>query len=262
MKLPFFQINAFASGSFSGNPAAVVPLSEWLDEALLQRIAAESHLTTAFLVGRNGKYELRWFTPDTEISGICGHGTLAAAFVAATEMNDSSRTIEFRVETGCLRVSRSDFGTYVVDLPALVPELLPESDETRIAFCGKAQWVFGALDLFAVFSSADDVLDFEPDYQALLSLPRRAAVVTALGTSDVDFVSRWFCPKQGEGEDAGFTGSAHCSLVPYWAQRLGRNTLRACQPTPRGATVACELRDDRVLLTCSAYKYIDGAIHL
>lgn len=262
MKLQIFQINAFASDSFSGNPAAVVPLSDWLDDELLQKISAETNLTTAFLVGTHGEYRLRWFTPDTEISGICGHGTLAAAYVAIAELNDSSERIEFRVEGASLEASRSANGTYVLDLPALMPESLPTSEAIRTAFDGKARSVFAALDLFAVFPSADDVISFVPDYEALLSLPCRAAVVTAPGKGGVDFVSRWFCPKQGEEEDTGFTGSAHCSLVPYWAQRLGRTSLRAYQPSPRGATVECELRNDRVLLSCSAYKYMEGTIYL
>jgi len=107
MKLPIFQVNAFASAAFSGNPAAVVPLAKWLDDALLQRIAAEFHVTTAFLVGGHGTYELRWFTPDTEITGICGHGTLAAALVVATELHDNSPAIEFHIQDGRLRVARS-----------------------------------------------------------------------------------------------------------------------------------------------------------
>ena len=116
----------------------------------------------------------------------------------------------------------------------------------------------GALDLFAVLPSAEDVINFEPDFDALLSLPRRAAVVTAKGDDESDFVSRWFCPKQGEGEETGFTGSAHCSLVPYWARELGRTSLLAHQPSPRGARIPCEWRDGRVLLTCRAYRYLRG----
>ena len=262
MKLPIYQINSFASGPFSGNPAAVCPLPNWIGDDLLQRIATETQLTTAFFVGEDGEYELRWFTPHTEISGICGHGTLAAAFVAATELNDDADSIGFGIKDGRLEVSRHRDGTYVLDLPALVPEPFADSDTIKAAFDGKATSVLAALDLFVIFPSADDVIDFAPDYHALISLPCRAAVITARGDDDSDFVSRWFCPKQGEEEDIGFTGSAHCSLVPYWAKQFGRNLLRARQPSPRGATIDCELRADRVLLYCTAVKYMEGQLYL
>ncbi len=262
MKLSIYQINSFASGPFSGNPAAVCPLPFWIEDDLLQKIASETRLTTAFFVGRGGRYDIRWFTPDSEISGICGHGTLAAAFVAATELDDSSDSIGFSIEDGILEVSRRRDGTYVLDLPALVPEPICDADAIKATFAGKAKSVLAALDLFVVFPCADDVVEFAPDYRALLSLPCRAAVITARGNGDIDFVSRWFCPKQGEEEDTGFTGSAHCSLVPYWAQQLGRCSLRAHQPSPRGATIDCELRADRVLLHCTAAKYMEGQIFL
>ncbi len=215
MKLPIYRINSFASGPLSGNPAAVRPLPDWIADDLLQSIAAETGLTTAFFV----REDERWFTPDTEISGICGHGTLAAAFVAATEFNDNAEPIGFSAQGGRLEVSRRRGGMSVL----------------------------AALDLLVVFPSADDVIAFSPD---------------ARGNDDIDFVSRWFRPKQGEGEDAGFTGSAHCSLVPYWAQQLARRSLRAPQPSPRGATVDCELRGDRVLLCCTAAKHMEGQIYL
>lgn len=262
MKLPIYQINSFASGPFSGNPAAVCPLPNWLEDDLLQKIAAEIRLTTAFFVGKEGEYEIRWFTPATEISGICGHGTLAAAFVAATELDDPSDSIGFSIKDGHLEVSRRRNGTYLLDLPALVPRPLSDADAIKATFASKAKSVLAALDLFVVFPCADDVVEFAPDYRALLSLPCRAAVITARGNGDIDFVSRWFCPKQGEEEDTGFTGSAHCSLVPYWAQQLGRCSLRAHQPSPRGATIDCELRADRVLLHYTAAKYMEGQIYL
>ncbi len=262
MKLSIYQINSFASGPFSGNPAAVCPLPNWIEDDLLQRIAREAQLTTAFFVGEDGEYELRWFTPHTEISGICGHGTLAAAFVAATELDDNADSIGFSIKDGRLEVSRRRNGTYVLDLPALVPEPICDADTIKAAFAGKAKSVLAGLDLLVVFPCADDVIGFVPDYHALLSLPCRATVITARGDGAIDFVSRWFCPKQGEEEDTGFTGSAHCSLVPYWAQQLGRRSLRARQPSPRGATVDCEARADRVLLYCTAVKYMEGKIYL
>ncbi|MDP6705244.1 MAG: PhzF family phenazine biosynthesis protein [Alphaproteobacteria bacterium] len=260
MKQPIFQINAFASGPFAGNPAAVCPLSEWLDDALMQRIAAESKLTCAFFVGGAGRYRLRWFTPTTEIDGICGHGTLAAAFVIDNELGDDSEELRFDVEAGELRVRRRDH-CYVLDLPALVPKPFDLPTALNAAFGRAPNEVLGATDLIAVLATEADVAGFEPDLATLARLPLRAAIVTAPG-ADVDFVSRWFAPKQGEGEDTGFTGSAHCSLVPYWAERLGKTHLVARQLSPRGATVACEQHGDRVWLLCSAVKYMQGHLCL
>ena len=217
-------------------------------------------MTCAFFVGGAGRYRLRWFTPATEIDGICGHGTLAAAFVIANELGDPSEALHFDVEAGALCVRRQD-DRFVLDLPALVPKPYDLPAASSEVFGRMPQDVLGATDLMAVFPTESDVADFEPDLEALAELPLRAVIVTALG-SDADFVSRWFAPKQGEGEDTGFTGSAHCSLVPYWAERLGKSRLAAKQLSPRGATIECELRGDRVWLVCSAVKYLQGQLCL
>lgn len=257
---PIFQINAFASEPFSGNPAMVLPLSDWLDDIVLQRIATESLLTCAFFVGGAGRYCLRWFTPSTEIGGICGHGTIAAAFVIATELGDQSEELQFDVEAGELRVKRQG-DNYLLDLPALMPKPYDLPLAAKQVFGREPQDVLGAMDLIAVFPTEKDVADFEPNLAALTNLPLRAVIVTAPG-ADADFVSRWFAPKQGEGEDTGFTGSAHCSLVPYWAERLGKKRLAAQQLSPRGATIESELRGERVWLQCSAVKYMEGELFI
>jgi predicted PhzF superfamily epimerase YddE/YHI9 len=175
-------------------------------------------------------------------------------------LGDTSEELRFDVEAGELRVRRQD-DRYVLDLPALVakPYELPRA--LNQAFGRVPQEVLGATDLIAVFSTEEEVADFAPKLTALAELPLRAAIVTATG-DDVDFVSRWFGPKQGDGEDTGFTGSAHCSLVPYWADRLGKTRLRARQLSPRGATISCELHGDRVWLLCSAVKYLQGHLCL
>jgi PhzF family phenazine biosynthesis protein len=255
-----FQINAFTLDSFSGNPAIVCPLQHWLDTELMQRIAAESGRTCAFFVGADGDYVLRWFTPKTEIEGICGHGTLAAGFVILNESGDKSEEIVFHVPAGKLRVRRSK-GRYVLDLPALNPTPYPVPEDIAEILGRKPEALLGALDLIAVFSAEGHVADFKPNSKSLKDLPLRAVIVTAPG-SDVDFVSRWFAPKQGEGEDTGITGSAHCSLVPYWANRLGKTRLRAQQLSPRGGTIDCELNDGRVWLSCTATKYMQGYLYL
>jgi predicted PhzF superfamily epimerase YddE/YHI9 len=260
VRLPVYQVNAFAAEPFDGNPAAVFPLAECLSDGLMQRIAAESGMTCAFFVGAEGSYALRWFTPKTEIEGICGHGTLASGFVAMTELGDASEHVTFRTQAGELRVARAG-GGFVLDLPALVAEPWPLPKEQEAAFGRAPDEVLGALDLIAVFPAEDDVAGFVPDLKMLARLPLRAAIVTAPGT-DADFVSRWFAPKHGDGEDTGFTGSAHCSLVPYWAKRLDKTRLKARQLSPRGATIDSVLADGRVLLSCSAVKYMQGEIFL
>jgi PhzF family phenazine biosynthesis protein len=255
-----FQINAFSSETFSGNPALVCPLQEWLDDQLMQKIAAESTLTCAFFVGHDGHYEVRWFAPTAEIEGICGHGTMASGFVILTELDDRSDEITFHVRAGDLRVCRSDSG-YILDLPALHPTAQPQPDNIQAIFGRTPDALVGALDLIAVLPAEDDVASFQPDYAAMRTLPLRAVIVTAPGR-EVDFVSRWFAPKHGEKEDTGITGSAHCSLAPYWADRLGKTTLRARQLSPRGGLIDCELRDDRVWLRCMAVKYMQGSLYL
>jgi PhzF family phenazine biosynthesis protein len=255
-----FQINAFTSETFSGNPALVCPLQEWLDDHLMQKIAAESGLTCAFFVGHDGHYEVRWFTPTTEIEGICGHGTMASGFVILTELDDPSDEITFHVQAGDLRVRRSG-ARYVLDLPALHPTPQPHPGNIQAIYGQMPDALIGALDLIAVLPEEDDVARFQPNYAAMSTLPLRAAIVTAPGR-EVDFVSRWFAPKHGEKEDTGITGSAHCSLVPYWADRLGKTTLHAWQLSPRGGLIDCELHGDRVWLHCMAVKYMQGTLYL
>jgi PhzF family phenazine biosynthesis protein len=260
MQLPIFQVNAFTSERFSGNPALVCPLREWIDVRLMQKIAAESGLTCAFFIGDDGHYEVRWFTPTAEIDGICGHGTMASGFIILTELGDPSDEVTFHVRAGDLRVRRAS-DRYVLDLPALLPTPQLQPNNTEAIFGRTPDALVGALDLIAVLPAEDDVAAFRPNYQAMSELPLRAVIVTAPGR-EVEFVSRWFAPKHGEKEDTGITGSAHCSLVPYWADRLGKTVLRARQLSPRGGLIDCELHADRVWLSCMAVKYMQGHLHL
>jgi PhzF family phenazine biosynthesis protein len=254
-----FHINAFASAPFEGNPAIVCPLDRWPRDAQMQRIAAESRLTCAFFVGGNPHYRLRWFTPRAEIEGICGHGTLAAGYVVLNELDDTAEEVVFDVSAGELRVRRQQ-DCYILDLPALVPHSHPVPDALARILGREPDAVLGALDLICVLPDAADVAGFVPDMNAIAALPLRAFIITAPG-QDVDFVSRWFGPKVGGGEDTGITGSAHCSLVPYWATRLRRTQLRATQLSPRGGTIDCELSDGRVRLLCAAVKYMEGQLY-
>jgi PhzF family phenazine biosynthesis protein len=253
-----FQINAFASEPFAGNPALVCPLDDWIGDELLQRIAAESGRTCVFFARSEDCYRLRWFTPKAEIQGICGHGTLAAGFVVLNEFDRRSDEVTFRVPVGELRVRRSEAGGYVLDLPALPPAPHPMPANLSAVLGRDPDAVLGALDLVAVFDAAEHVSELAPVYHSIAGLPLRALITTAPG-SDADFVSRWFGPN---GEDTGITGSAHCSLIPYWADRLGKTMLRSRQLSPRGGAIDCELHGDRVLLFCTAAKYMQGELYL
>lgn len=255
--IEFFQINAFSSKPFCGNPAIVCPLKEWVDDAMMQKIAAENNVTTAFFVGENGRYDIRWFTPSCEIEGICGHGTLAAGYVVLCELGISIDEVSFSSNAGELLVRTTHEEGLVLDLPALVPEPCSISPASIEAFGHPVEATLGALDFIAVFESEKKVADFDPEAAALINLPRRAVIITAAG-DDCDFVSRWFAPKMGEREDAGITGSAHCSLAPYWAGRLGKPMLNARQLSPRGGAIDCKVRADRVELFTTAVKYMHG----
>ncbi|MEM1276988.1 MAG: PhzF family phenazine biosynthesis protein [Pseudomonadota bacterium] len=257
---PVFHVNAFTSEVFSGNPALVCPLENWLDEELMMKIALESGLTCSFFVGDGGRYRIRWFTPETEINGICGHGTLAAAAVIIRELADGSDEIAFSTAAGDLRV-RHDNEEFILDFPSLKPEPQAAIENLEDIFGLEPEVVLGALDLLVVLPKEDDVRNFDPNMRLLGGLPRRAVTITARG-EDVDFVSRWFGPKMGSGEDAGVTGSAHCMLVPYWADRLGKTKLVARQLAPRGGSVSCELYGDRVWIRCSARTYMRGELFL
>jgi PhzF family phenazine biosynthesis protein len=255
-----FHINAFAAAPFAGNPAIVCPLDRWTDDSVMQRIAAESRLTCAFFVGGNHRYRLRWFTPGAEIDGICGHGTLAAGCIALNELGETVEEVVFDVPAGELRVRRQQ-DRYILDLPALVPHPRPVPDALARIVGRDPDAVVGELDLICVLPDATDVAAFVADMGAIAALPLRAFIITAPG-QEVDFVSRWFGPKVGGGEDTGITGSAHCSLVPYWATRLGKTKLRATQLSPRGGTIDCDLANGRVRLLCTAVKYMEGWLYL
>ncbi len=257
MPQPIFQINAFGHEAFAGNPAMVCPLDDWIPDGLMQRIAAESERTCAFFVRSNDCHQLRWFTPQAEIEGICGHGTLAAGFVALNEMGGGTDEIAFRVSAGELRIRRADRG-YVLDLPALAPEPCPRPTGLPTVLGREPDAVLGALDLVAVLGAAREVANLAPKCDSMPELPLRALIVTAPG-DDADFVSRWF---GAGGEDTGITGSAHCLLVPYWADRLGKTRLRSRQLSPRGGAIDCQLNGDRVWLFCAATKYMQGELYL
>ncbi|MEM6575495.1 MAG: PhzF family phenazine biosynthesis protein [Pseudomonadota bacterium] len=249
MTLIQYQVDAFASRPFEGNPAAVCPLKSWMDDGLLQAIAEENNLSeTAFLVPDGESFHLRWFTPRSEVD-LCGHATLATAHVLFEELGYREPSINFNTRSGRLTVERHD-GALVMDFPAQPPEPC-EALEVLIEGLGvKPVAVLAADDYVVVVESEAVVRSVKPNHALLSEIDRRGAIVTAAG-NDVDFVSRFFAPALGVPEDP-VTGSAHCELAPYWADQLGKNRMTARQLSARSGEVTCELREDRVVLTGQA----------
>ena len=261
MKLRMFQVDAFASAVFGGNPAAVCPLESWLDDATLQAIAAENNLSeTAFLVPANGAFDLRWFTPLAEVD-LCGHATLASAHVVLRHLRPGDDAVAFETRSGRLAVSRSGDGL-VMDFPALAAHPVATPAALAAGLGAGVRAVFADMDYLALFESEAEVRALTPDLAALARLDRRGVIATAAGESaDVDFVSRFFSPRLGVPEDP-VTGSAHCMLAPFWAARLGKATLRAYQASARGGVVHCSVAGDRVRLGGRAVQYLEGTITL
>ncbi len=259
MKLKIFQVDAFADKVFQGNPAAVVPLDAWLDADALQNIAKENNLSeTAFFLEKDGVFEIRWFTPTIEVD-LCGHATLATAHVIFEELKYPKSQIEFySSRSGILSVERAN-GGYVMNFPRDRVEEIDLTDELLSCFNPYPNQVFrGISDFVFVFDEEKHITDIQIDLNQISSLDARGIIITAAGT-DVDFVSRFFGPKVGVPEDP-VTGSAHTSLTPIWAEKLGKNKMRAFQASSRGGYLTCELYSDRVLLSGKAVTYLRGEI--
>jgi PhzF family phenazine biosynthesis protein len=260
MKLRLFQIDAFASRVFSGNPAAVVPLERWLDDATLQAIAAENNLSeTAFFVGSGGQYHIRWMTPAAEVD-LCGHATLASAFVVFSVVEPGRTEVAFQSLSGPLRVE-AEGDRLALDFPSS-PSRPLEGTASAVAEAlgGAPVAVLESLDLMAVYERESDVRTLAPDMAKLATLGSTGVIATAPG-GDCDFVSRFFAPGVGIPEDP-VTGRAHCSLVPYWSKRLGRGSLFARQVSKRGGELWCEDRGARVRIAGRAVLYLEGTIEL
>jgi PhzF family phenazine biosynthesis protein len=259
MRLPLYQIDAFAEGPFTGNPAAVCPLDAWLPEATMQAIAAENNLSeTAFFVPEGGDYRVRWFTPSVEVD-LCGHATLAAAFVVFRHLAPARDSVTFlTAQAGPLTVAR-DGDRLALDFPSRPSHSCPMSEAVAAALGRKPMALLAARDYLAVYERPDDIAALNPDFAALAALDRFAVIVTAPGCDGVDFVSRFFAPARGVPEDP-VTGSAHCTLIPYWAERLGKSRLEARQLSSRGGRLWCGLSGDRVTIAGRAVPYLEGTI--
>ncbi len=259
MQIPIFQVDAFSSKLFSGNPAAVCPLDSWLPDQTLQAIAAENNLAeTAFFVRENGNFDLRWFTPVCEVD-LCGHATLASAYVLFRELNEPGEVLRFDTKSGRLAVKR-DGDLLALDFPSrppvpteIHPALLPALGKKPIE-------VLAARDYLVRFGSAKEVLALTPDFEGLKKTDKFAIIVTAPG-DDCDFVSRFFAPAKGISEDP-VTGSAHATLIPYWAKELGKTALRARQLSSRGGELFCKLNGHRVEIAGHGTLFLKGTISI
>lgn len=263
MRIPLFHVDAFTDRAFQGNPAAVCFLDFWLDDTLLLKVAAENNLpATAFLVPSATGYALRWFSPACELK-LCGHATLAAAFVLFHFVSPQLEEVVFSTLRGDLRVQNGGH-LVAMDFPALTAKTCAPSPELvsalapRLTQADILQTFAGNQTYAVLLSSQAQVQSFQPDVASLKTLHPEVVVITAPG-DDVDFVSRYFAPGYGLPED-WVTGSSHCLLTPIWAERLGKSTLQARQLSARGGELSCELRGDRVMLQGKAVATLKGSL--
>ncbi len=258
MKLKIYIANAFSDKKFGGNPAAVVPLNEWLSDKLMQQIAEQNNLAeTAYIIPQGDDYAIRWFTPIVEVD-LCGHATLASAHILFEHLGYTRDQIIFHSKGGLLRVRRNQ-EKIMLDFPADEPEKIPDIELIDKALGIKSSKVFKSrFDYMVVLESQSYIETLKPDLTLLNKLPGRGLIVTAKG-DNVDFVSRCFFPQSGIDEDP-VTGSAHVVMVPYWAKQIGKNKLSAIQLSSRRGYLDCELAGDRVLISGHAHTYLEGDI--
>jgi len=259
MELSLYQIDAFSSKLFEGNPAAVCPLDEWLSDEIMQSIANENNLSeTAFFVPKGNGFHIRWFTPASEVD-LCGHATLAAAYVLFNTMGYKRDCIEFDSRSGILVVTK-DNEWIVMDFPAQPPVLCDIPKEIGEAFDIAPIECLKSEDYVVVFEREIDVESADPDFGKLTKLDLRGVIITAK-SSRYDFVARFFAPKYGIPEDP-VTGSAYTQLAPYWASKMGSKRFDVKQVSPRGGELTCEIVDDRVHISGKAIKYLEGKINI
>ena len=264
MELPIYQVDAFSSALFRGNPAAICPLEQWLPDETMQSIAAENNLAeTAYYVRQNGGYGLRWFTPCVEVD-LCGHATLAAASVILDIRRETTAPrVIFDTKSGELTVEKTrenNRDLYALDFPAKPPVPCPVDPKLETALGAKPAMTLAGHGYLCIFDDEEDVRGLRPDMNGLATLDQPMLTATAPGR-DCDFVSRFFAPAKGIPEDP-VTGSAHTTLTPYWALRLGKKELFARQISARGGELWCQDRGPRVRIAGSAVKYLEGKIYL
>tara|TARA_B100000686_G_C16794620_1_gene981374 strand:+ start:953 stop:1753 length:801 start_codon:yes stop_codon:yes gene_type:complete len=260
-RIKIYQVDAFTSDLFTGNPAAVCPLDNWLSDEVMQSIALENNLSeTAFFIKKNNKFFIRWFTPKVEID-LCGHATLAAAHVMFREMNFKDDNMEFKTITGdTLKVVKNN-NILSMNFPSHEPKIINQDLEEISAALG----VFPTFFLYhnyglAVFNNEEEIIKIKPNFNTLVNLPYNGIIATAPG-ENVDFVSRFFGPKLGINEDP-VTGGAHCELIPYWSKRLNKKDMIARQLSKRGGELYCSYLGDRVIMGGKAITYMKGELLL
>lgn len=261
MKIPFFQVDAFSSNVFGGNPAAVCILEAWLDNEIMQKIAAENNLSeTAFLVPKSpGNYELKWFTPTVEID-LCGHATLASAFVLFEYYYPNKNFLTFQTASGELSVEKSD-NLLSMNFPARPPVEVKPPEILIQALGVKPSFVLESRDLLAVFEDEKTIQKMTPDFDKIKKIKSHFAVIVSAPGDHSDFVSRFFAPNAGVNEDP-VTGSAHCTLIPYWAKRLNKYKLHAFQLSNRKGEIFCELLGDGVSIAGHSTLFAKGEIYI
>ncbi len=261
MKLDMYQVDAFTNKLFGGNPAAVIPLSQWLDDVLMQNIAAENNLAeTVFFVPKDDGFHIRWFTPELEID-LCGHATLASAFILYQYLDFSKPELVFYSKSGELVVTRDD-GKFQLNFPSRMPDRVSDYPEALLTGLGITEpvGVYKSRDYVVEVANEKEVRNVRPDISMLDSIDVIGIIVTAPGT-DCDFVSRFFAPNCGIPEDP-VTGSAHSTLVPFWAEKLGKTNLHAKQLSKRGGELWCRDAGDRVTMSGHCVFYMKGEIHV
>jgi predicted PhzF superfamily epimerase YddE/YHI9 len=259
MEIDLYQIDAFADRVFAGNPAAVCPLQAWLPDPVLQSIAQENNLSeTAFIMAEGDQYHIRWFTPVSEVD-LCGHATLAAAYVLFEILDTGKEMLSFISRSGVLTVTR-DRNILRMDLPSQPPTICMPPQALIGAFSSVAKEYLCAEDYIVVFDNENDVLSAIPDLGMLKKLDRRGVIITA-SSEKYDFVTRFFAPKYGISEDP-VTGSAYTQLVPYWAEKTANSQFHARQLSVRGGDLHCELETDRVVIAGQCAVYLQGKIFI
>ncbi|MCP4687473.1 MAG: PhzF family phenazine biosynthesis protein [Desulfobacterales bacterium] len=259
MEISLYQIDACASKLFEGNPAAVCPLEEWPSDEIMQSIAAENNLSeTAFFIPRGDGFHIRWFTPVSEVD-LCGHATLASAYVLFDILGYKGDKVAFDSRSGTLTVTR-DNDRLVMDFPAQPPVSCDIPREILQAFNITPVECLKSEDYLVVFERESDVESAGPDFDRLQKLDLRGVIITAK-SSRHDFVARFFAPKYGVPEDP-VTGSAYTQLAPYWASQTGKKRFNAKQVSSRGGELTCEIVGDRVLISGKAVKYLEGKIEI
>ena len=261
-KIKLYQVDAFTNKLFQGNPAAVCVIDDWLSDELMQKIGLENNLSeTAFVVPKGDKYEIRWFTPVTEVD-LCGHATLASAFVLFEYYNHSTNIITFLSKVhGKLIVKKNNDDTLTLDFPVDIVNKIDIPEKLMQAFNIKPQECYkGKTDYLLIYSSQEEIEKIDPDFNLILSSGERGVIISAPG-NETDFVSRFFAPQAGINEDP-VTGSAHTTLTPVWSKKLGKTILSAKQLSKRSGELKCELIEDRVKISGNVVPYLIGEIEI